>query len=113
MGKHAPKTEEINMAELEPFAGEINQAVQHFDRFIVCLDRPPDHFLKSLLSLLSRASKAYQSRSEGARHGVACDSFVTVIISHADPKPLCGIYFNLYSPHMTKNSLQNKEDSGK
>jgi len=34
------------------------------------------------------------------RHGIALDKQVTVILSQGDePRPLCGIYFNLFSPY--------------
>ena len=34
------------------------------------------------------------------RHGIALDKDVTIILSQNDcERPLCGIYFNLYSPY--------------
>ena len=54
----------------------------------------------SLISLLNKAIKAYESRGPDLRHGIALDKQVTVILSQSDsPRPLCGIYFNLHSPY--------------
>jgi hypothetical protein len=53
-----------------------------------------------LISLLTKAIKAYENRGPQLRHGIALDRQVTVILSQSDgPHPLCGIYFNLHSPY--------------
>ncbi len=71
-----------------------------YDKHVVCLDKTPDEFHSSLISLLNKAIKAYEGRGPQLRHGIALDRQVTVILSQNDgPRPLCGIYFNLHSPY--------------
>ncbi len=71
-----------------------------YEKYVVCLDKTPDEFKDSLVSLLNKAIKAYQGRGPALRHGIALDKQVTVILSQNDnPRPLCGIYFNLRSPY--------------
>lgn len=82
------------------FKREIALAVTAYDKYVVCLDKTPEDFETSLNSLMQKAIKAYESRGEGFRHGIALDNRVTVILSQGDkPRPLCGIYFNLHSPY--------------
>jgi len=82
------------------FRREIEAAVKNFDRFVICLQKTPDEFLVTLESLLPKAIKAYETRAEGMRHGIALDKEITIILSQGDgAKPLCGIYFNLHSPY--------------
>ncbi|HYG35332.1 MAG TPA: hypothetical protein VEC99_11135 [Clostridia bacterium] len=81
-----------------------------YDRFIVCIDKTPDEFHASLLSLLNKAIKAYESRGPQLRHGIALDRQVTVILSQNDnPRPLCGIYFNLHSPYQKPVSAKSSK----
>ncbi len=76
-----------------------------YEKYIVCIDKAPDEFHTTLISLLNKAIKAYESRGPQLRHGIALDRQVTVILSQNDgPRPLCGIYFNLHSPYQ-KQSL--------
>jgi hypothetical protein len=71
-----------------------------YDKYVICLDKTPDEFQATLISLLHKAIKAYESRGPHLRHGIALDKHVTVILSQNDsPIPLCGIYFNLRSPY--------------
>jgi hypothetical protein len=87
------------------FKREIAAAVNAFEKYVVCLDKTPDDFEASLNSLLRKAIKAYENRGEGFRHGIALDKRVTVILSQGDePRPMCGIYFNLHSPYQ-RNAL--------
>jgi hypothetical protein len=87
------------------FKREIADAVKHFDRYVVCLQKTPDEFQAALESLMHKAIKAFESRPAGMRHGIALDKEVTVILSQSDnERPLCGIYFNLHSPYK-KNAL--------
>lgn len=87
------------------FKREIASAVKAYNKYVVCVDKTPDEFEVSLNSLLEKAVKAYETRGEGMRHGIALDKQVTVILSQNDgPQPLCGIYFNLHSPYQ-KNAL--------
>lgn len=84
----------------ETFRTEINQAVQSYDKYVICIDKTPEEFERSLHSLLAKAIKAYENRGPQLRHGIALDRFVTVILSqNENPRPLCGIYFNLCSPY--------------
>jgi hypothetical protein len=90
---------------IEMFSQEIAEAMSNYDRFVICIDKAPDEFHASLISLLNKAIKAYENRGPQLRHGIALDKFVTIILSQSDiPKPLCGIYFNLHSPYQ-KQSL--------
>ena len=85
---------------VDTFKREIGEAVKNYDRYVVCLQKTPDEFEASLNSLIQKAIKAYDTRAAGMRHGIALDKEVTVILSQSDdPRPLCGIYFNLHSPY--------------
>ena len=85
----------------EMFMDEIEAAVKSFDLYVVCLDKTPEDCQASLESLLVKAMRAYESRGEGMRHGIALDKQVTIFLSEVDgeEKPMCGIYFNLHSPY--------------
>ncbi len=87
------------------FKPEIAEAMKTYEKYIICIDKTPDEFQASLLSLLNKAIKAYQNRGPDLRHGIALDRQVTIILSQSDSeRPLCGIYFNLHSPYQ-KQSL--------
>src|SRR6266446_1472685 len=89
----------------ETFRPEIAEAMEAYKRYVICIDKIPEDFEASLVSLLNKAIKAYESRGPQLRHGIALDKHVTVILSQSDgPRPLCGIYFNLHSPYQ-KQSL--------
>lgn len=92
--------------ELTPvmFVEEIEAAVASYDKHIVCLDKAPVDCQVSLESLLVKALRAYETRGEGMRHGIALDNQVTIILSQVDgqERPMCGIYFNLHSPYKKK-----------
>ena len=67
------------------------------------MEKTPDEFLKSLQSLVGKAITAFENRAPGLRHGIALDRHVTIMLSEDDgARPLCGIYFNLYSPYRSK-----------
>jgi len=90
---------------VEAFKFEIADALKAYDRYIICIDKTPEDFESSLISLMNKAIKAYESRGPQLRHGIALDKHVTVILSQSDnSRPLCGIYFNLHSPYQ-KQSL--------
>ena len=90
---------------IDSFKREIAAAVKAYDKFVVCLEKTPEDFEASLISLMAKAIKAYESRGPGLRHGIALDNQVTIILSQSDEaRPLCGIYFNLHSPYQ-KNAL--------
>jgi hypothetical protein len=87
----------------QQFEDECAAAVRAYDKYVVCVDKTPDDFQKSLQSLIEKAVKAYETRAPGLRHGIALDRHVTVIVSQTDEdRPLCGIYFNLHSPYRKK-----------
>ena len=84
----------------ELFKREIAAAVKAYDKYVVCLDKTPEDFEASLVSLMDKAIKAYENRGAGLRHGIALDKRVTIILSESgETRPLCGIYFNLHSPY--------------
>ena len=85
----------------EMFVDEIEAAVKSYDLHVVCLDKSPEDCQPSLESLLVKAMRAYETRGEGMRHGIALDKQVTIFLSEVDgeEKPMCGIYFNLHSPY--------------
>jgi hypothetical protein len=92
--------------DLQPddFQHEIAAAVKSYDKFVVCMEKTPDEFLKSLQSLMVKAITAFQNRAPGLRHGIALDRHVTIMLSqNEDARPLCGIYFNLHSPYRKKS----------
>ena len=87
------------------FGPELAEAMKAYEMYVICIDKTPEEFRASLISLLNKAIKAYETRGAQLRHGIALDKQVTVILSQNDgPRPLCGIYFNLHSPYQ-KNSL--------
>ena len=84
----------------ETFRQEIADAMKAYEKYVICIDKTPEEFHSSLVSLLNKALKAYESRGPQLRHGIALDRQVTVILSQNEgPRPLCGIYFNLHSPY--------------
>ena len=84
----------------ETFRPEIAAAVKVYDKYVICLDKTPAEFEAALMSLMTKAIKAYESRGPELRHGIALDKHLTVILSqNLGPRPLCGIYFNLHSPY--------------
>ncbi len=88
---------------VETFEPEIRASLANYDRHIVCLEKGPEDCEAALRSLIEKAIKAYLTRGPGLRHGIALDRHVTVILSQNDePRPLCGIYFNLHSPYARK-----------
>ena len=90
---------------METFKPEIAEAMKLYEKHIVCIDKTPEEFQGSLVSLLHKAIKAYEDRGPHLRHGIALDRQITVILSqNENPRPLCGIYFNLHSPYQ-KQSL--------
>ena len=88
---------------IEDFQHEIATAVKSYDKFVVCVEKTPDEFLKSLQSLMGKAINAFETRAPGLCHGIALDRHVTIMLSeNEDARPLCGIYFNLHSPFRKK-----------
>ena len=88
---------------VDTFQSEITEALRTYDKYVICLDKPPEDCKASLLRLMEKAIKAYIERGPGLRHGIALDRQVTIILSQSDSDtPLCGIYFNLHSPYHKK-----------
>lgn len=95
----------VETVTVETFKLEISEAMAAYDRYVVCIDKTPDEFLACIQSLLKKALKAYETRGPQLRHGIALDKHVTVILSQNDnPRPYCGIYFNLHSPYQKQNA---------
>lgn len=85
---------------VENFKQEMAEATKAYEKYVVCIDKTPEEFQASLISLMIKAIKAFESRGPQLRHGIALDKHLTVILSQNDgPRPLCGIYFNLNSPY--------------
>ncbi len=99
-----PVVDIIALVTVETFRPELLEAMRAYDRYVICIDKIPEEFEASLISLLHKAIKAYESRGPQLRHGIALDKHVTVILSQNDtPRPLCGIYFNLHSPYQRQS----------
>jgi hypothetical protein len=89
---------------IEDFQQEIAVAAKSYDKFVVCVEKTPDEFLKSLQSLMTKAINAFEHRAPGLRHGIALDRHVTIMLSQNDnARPLCAVYFNLHSPFRKKS----------
>lgn len=89
--------------DIETLSHEIAEATKQYDRTIICLEKLPDEFEDSLSRLVQKAILVYNNRSANQRHGVALDRHITVILSQSDSDvPMCGIYFNLSSPHLKR-----------
>jgi hypothetical protein len=100
-----PAVSNLSPVTAEMFKGEIAEAMRAFDKYVVCLEKPPEDLERSLQSLVEKAIKAFESRGAGLRHGIALDRQVTVILSQTEgERPLCGIYFNLSSPYHRQRS---------
>ena len=85
---------------VETFKPETTTALKAYEKYVICIDKTPDQFQASLISLLLKAIHAYENRGLGFRHGIAVDPHLTIILSENDTtRPLCGIYFNLHSPY--------------
>jgi hypothetical protein len=93
-------TNSVPSVTADTFRQEIAEAMKAYDKYVICIDKTPEEFHASLVSLLNKAIKAFESRGPQLRHGIALDRQVTVILSQSDSsRPLCGIYFNLHSPY--------------
>jgi hypothetical protein len=88
---------------VDEFQAEMAEALKVYDRHVVCLEKTPEEARAALASLMQKAIKAYQDRAPGLRHGIALDRHITIILSQTNgERPLCGIYFNLYSPYQKR-----------
>ena len=95
---------------VETFKPEIEKALRVYEKFIVCINKTSDEFLVSVERLMKKTIDAYLNRAPDLRHGIALDNHITIIISQNDSseRPLCGIYFNLFSPYAEKVHLKKK-----
>jgi hypothetical protein len=95
----------------ETFEVEIIEALRAYERHIICIDKTPEECKASLISLMQKAIRAYLNRGPNLRHGIALDPQVTIILSQSDnDRPLCGIYFNLYSPYKKKPAVKSRKE---
>ena len=95
------------------FSQEIAEALNAYDKYVICIDKTPDECEESLQSLLEKAIKAYENRGPNLRHGIALDKHVTIILSQTESdRPLCGIYFNLSSPYHRQQKAELAADNG-
>jgi len=86
------------------FKQEMAHAMRAYEKYLICIDKTPEQFQTSLVSLMIKAIHAYENRGPGFRHGIAIDPHLTVILSQSDSaRPLCGIYFNLHSPYQRES----------
>lgn len=98
---------------VDTFKHEIAEALKGFDKYIVCLEKTTEECEASLRSLMEKAIKAYENRGPHLRHGIALDRQVTIILSQTEnERPLCGIYFNLYSPYQKKSASKTAKAGG-
>jgi len=98
---------------VDSFKQEINDAVKAYEKFIVCLDKTPEDFDASIKSLMDKAIKAYETRGQHLRHGIALDRQLTIILSQTEnDRPLCGIYFNLHSPYQKRPGSKAAKAAG-
>jgi len=72
--------------QTDDFQHEIAAAVKSYDKFVVCMEKTPDEFLKSLQSLMAKAITAFQNRAPGLRHGIALDRHVTIMLSQNEDR---------------------------
>lgn len=94
------------------FKAEIAAALKAYEKYIICVDKPPDDCEASLRSLMDKAIKAYLNRGPSLRHGIALDRYVTIILSQTEnDRPLCGVYFNLHSPYQKKTTPKAAKSS--
>src|SRR5258708_33903768 len=94
----------LDRVTIETFKPELAEAMQAYDRYVICIDKTPEDFEAALVSLLNKAIKAYENRGPQLRHGIALDKQVTVILSQNDvPRPICGIFFNHHSPYQKQS----------
>lgn len=95
---------------VQTFQVEIVEALQAFEKHIICIDKTPEECRDALVSLMDKAIRAYISRGPFLRHGIALDKQLTIILSQTEhERPLCGIYFNLHSPYKKKATVKSKE----
>ncbi len=99
------------LVNVDLFNEEMAQAMKAYEMYVICIDKTPEEFRASLVSLLVKAIKAFETRGPQLRHGIALDKHVTVILSQSEgPRPLCGIYFNLHSPYQKPAAARKAQE---
>ena len=92
---------------VDMYKQEMAEALRNYERYIVCIDKTPEEFQASVMSLMDKAIKAYENRGPGLRHGIALDKQLTIILSQSTgERPMGGIYFNLSSPYQKKSAAK-------
>ncbi len=95
---------------IDQFEPEMREAIQAFDKYVVCLEKVPADCEKALERLMKKAIDAFENRGPNLRHGIALDPQITVILSQAETeRPLCGIYFNLHTPYRKTTAPQRAQ----
>ena len=56
---------------VEMFKPEIAEALKAYDKYVICIEKTPEHFAESLESLVTKAIRAYENRGAHLRHGIA------------------------------------------
>src|SRR5215472_16725280 len=74
----------VEIVTVDTFKPELEEALRAYEKYIVCIDKTPDQFEASLVSLMTKAIKAYETRDPNLRHGIAVDKQVTIILSQTD-----------------------------
>ena len=104
----------VAIVTVDTFKQEIAESVRAYERYIVCLNKTPEECEAARGSLMNKAIKAYESRGPQLRHGIALDKQCTIILSQSETdRPLCGIYFNLFSPYQKKTPPLLTEPGGR
>ena len=94
---------------IETYELEVGAALKAYDKYVVSLEKTPEECAASLRSLMGKAINAYETRGPHLRHGIALDKEVTIILSQTEgERPLCGIYFNLFSPYQQNRKAEPK-----
>ena len=56
---------------VETFQQEIGEALKTYGMYVICIDKSPEEFEASLVSLVAKAIRAFESRGPQLRHGIA------------------------------------------
>jgi len=93
----------------ECFAKQACEAFTNYNKYVICLNKTNEQFTKSLISLLTKAIKAYNERGD-KKNGIALDKFMTVTLTENEKEelPTINIYFNLYSDYAKKQNKKAK-----
>ena len=59
---------------IETFGPEIAEAVKVYEKYVICIDKTPEEFAASLLSLLNKAIKALDQRAQTTKEFAAASA---------------------------------------